>query len=291
MNIIKQDSNWSPFLGSDQYKTFENFIDQLIALDTSDVNSWVKWKCYSNQVVVQSECFFYKLYQEDFQHGQFICAIREKLAEIYSEEYGIHWSINTVKTKEGYVQIEQREKLEVCPKDFPIEKILLGWRDTLTKLENKLNLKLVEYQVRQVIPGIKQIKLIRDCISKHADYAVKDGRIILLDDADWFLALLDEDANWIKPRYEGYQIEYNNQPMLFAPEDFTEVDLLSKTNCEASKWSIFYLPEVQLYNRCINSLFDKREEVISNVIKLLTKNTACLDSKRIYSSNLLEALP
>lgn len=284
MNIINC-RNWTPFVGSDQYKVFASFVDQLIAIDDSCINTWVKWKSYSKQVVVQSDKFFYKLYQEDLQYGEFICAIRERLAELYANEYGIHQHIKTFKTEQGYVQIEQREKLQVCDDSMRIEDILIGQSKTLDKLESKLNLKLIEYQIRQVMPNVKRIKLVRDCISKQSDYAIKNNVIVLLDDADWFLALLDENNNQLSPQYNYYPIEYNGKTMVFAPQDFLDDDLMCKVGSSKNKQSVFQLPSTQNTNvQNIDNLFAKREQAIADVIKLIaTKDLTCLSGRQIYT--------
>ena len=54
MNEIIKSNDWL-ILSSEDYNQFQYFIDQIKELeDSEDINHWVKWKSYDNQVVLQT---------------------------------------------------------------------------------------------------------------------------------------------------------------------------------------------------------------------------------------------
>lgn len=272
---------WSSFLTSnDKQSSFHKFLDTLVRMDDSDPSQWVKWKNYANQVVVQSPNYFYKMYQTDIQNGEFICDIRNALAEIYREDFGIVWDIITIKDKDCYYQIEQREKLPLCtPELIPFEDLLIDWSYTLQKLEKKLDLPKVSLQLREQCENVKQVKLIRDCVNKYIDYGYKNGHVILLDDADWFLAPIDNDNNWISLNFNVYPVFHNCKDRIFAPIDFYDRDPVAVTAEPLNKWSIFN-NTIGDTTKFIPNLLSIREQMLKDNIHIICeKNAKCL-SKR-----------
>lgn len=266
-------SSWSPFLAETKSSsTFNKFINSIIQLDESDPSHWTKWKNYANQVVIEAPNYYYKLYQNDIQAGEFYCEIREALSQIYKEEFGVHWEIITIKENNSYYQIEQREKLQVCtPELISFEDLLIDWSHTLKKLEKKLGLHIVTLQLKEYINNLNELKLIRDCINKHEDYGFKNGHVILLDDADWFIALTDKDNNWISHSFNAFPVIQNSVDRLFAPQDFYNKDPASATGEIVNKWNIFYNSQ-KITKNFVPNLLSIREQMISDNIHILCES-------------------
>ena len=267
-------TNWIPFnTKTSNSKNFEVFIDAIKELDTTtSPDLWVKWKDSSSQLVVGTENYFYKLYMADIKAGEFFAKAREELAKIYNELYGIHWYIRTFYYDNQVFQIEQREPLQVCDEKLPFDKILLGWNKTLELLEEKLLLNQIFLQIKDYFPKARALKLVRDCMNKHIDYALdNNGNIILLDDADWFLALVDEEGKWLNYKSTVIDIISPIGESFFAPSDFFEFDGVTGAG-ELSKYWNIYLPNEQMSKSKGLEFMSKREQLLANNIKILTTN-------------------
>lgn len=151
----------------------------------------VKWKhsANSNQIVFRTNDYYYKAYAFN-EVDKFNSLIRHAFAEVY-RSYGIDWEIITIQTEKGFLDVERREILDVC-KDW-YDDILINYSDTLCRVEEKLCFNDITKQIQQQYKYVSKIKLMRHCANKPVDYALYKDKIILLDDADWFLYMLDEE--------------------------------------------------------------------------------------------------
>ena len=77
-------------------------------------NENVKFKSHDNQVVINSPEYFYKIYMKNSQLDAFTKLVRQALGEIYEEEYDLHWKVLERTDDNVTLQIEEREKVEVC---------------------------------------------------------------------------------------------------------------------------------------------------------------------------------
>ena len=256
---------------------FNQFLNLITRLDNnSNPDLWVKWKNFSHQVVIETPNFFYKLYEEYNYEGFLNCKIREILAEIYKEN-GVFWNITTIQQGDKIYQIEQREKLQVCnEKLLSYEDLLLSWNKILLQIEEKLRLNKILPQL-DVGSNIQMIKLIRDCVNKYEDYALKDGQVILLDDADWFLGLVDQEGNWVSSQYKSYEVAtIFGVDFIFAPLDYKSrtyqdlTNLAYKLNSPNNKWMLF--PKLNHSNNLDTQLINEKDKLLNNTIKILSLN-------------------
>lgn len=167
----------------------ESFVNWLETLNGENV----KWKHTANvnQLVLRTDDYYYKIY-EFSEIDKFNSIIRHAFAEVY-QSYGIDWEIVTVKTEKGFLDIERREKLEIC-KEWS-DDILLNYADTLNIVEKKLCFEDITKQIKEKYKYVSKLKLLRRCANKPIDYAVYKNKVILLDDADWIIYMLDYDYN------------------------------------------------------------------------------------------------
>ena len=173
-----------------------NFEDNH-TLETTE--NLVKWKSYQGQVVVESNDFFYKIYEEnDDGIGPFNSEVRNRLAEVYAG-IGIDWKIVTFVRDGKIFDFEQREKIrESCESDGPFEKILLSFSALQDKVETLLNFDLILEQLKaenSIFAPVKKLKLMRYCVNKYDDYGIWMGQAVLFDDADWYIVPVDETGN------------------------------------------------------------------------------------------------
>ena len=259
--------------------TFANrFIHTIKEFEGIEGKNLYKWKNYDNQVVIRSDNYFYKIYQASYT-TQFSCAIRECLAKIYREQFGLFWNTHTIydKEKHSIYQIEQREKLEVCsPEKITYEDLFLEWSNTLEILEKELGLREIELQLREYFPQMHKLKIVRDCVNKYEDYAFKNDKVVLLDDADFFLAMVDKEGNWINPIKNVIDIVYKGEEILFAPFDFfndeTDIksDALQFLYEPSYQWMIFYHSgKIGDTQKVIADLKSLRHTMLEQNIKML----------------------
>lgn len=281
MTKLTTDNYWVGFnTATDSDETFSQFLGLITSLEGSSENDqWVKWKNFAHQVVIQTPKYFYKLYEEYTYEGFLNCKIREILADIY-KEYGVFWNITTINKGDKIYQIEQREKLELCSEDIiSFEDLLLNWNQTLLKIEEKLKLNKVVLQLPQELQYLN-LKLVRDCVNKYEDYAIKGDKVILLDDADWFLALVTKEGSWVPSEWKPHDVATIFGPnFTFAPLDYKSryyqhmADIVYKLNTPNKKWMLFPINDISIASVC-DKLVEKKEQLLETTIKVLGTNKA-----------------
>ena len=271
-DIIKQ-TDW---LALNDEESFAHLLPLVQNLDPSLPSDWVKWKSTNgSQVVIQTPDFFYKVYETAYSVGVFECAIREKLAEIY-RELGLHWEIKTIKTETGFFQVEQRQKLEVAkPREGEFYRVLGDWKDILRELSKRLQLKRLTAHLKPLVKDLDEVMLLRDCLNKFMDYGVFNGHYILLDDADWYLQLVDSKSERINQRLIVEPIEWTDGTELtFAPFHWLNFDPASFSKDYApSKWFLFAVGADNRKN-WVNHMLGARERMLADNIRLLRGETA-----------------
>lgn len=270
-NELILNSEWTPFLAKDRASiTFDKFLDLIKQLDNNtSLNLWTKWKNYANQVVIETPNYYFKLYEDDYLCGSFWSAIRVALGEIYTDNFNILWDVSIIKQNGKIYTLEKRQKLTVCmPNSISYADLLLNWSNTLKKLENKLLLPEICQQLQPYIPELVELKIIRNCINKYADYAItKDNNIILLDDSDWFIAMVDKNGKWLESKFKGYNIISSFGETIFAPEGYLDEGSVTKHEELANKWQI-YIENINT-NKLEGILFDQREQMLKDNISLI----------------------
>lgn len=182
----------------------DNAIDYISKLEENSgltqKGDLIKWKSYQHQVVVESDSYFYKIYEEQTRVvGNFNSILRRELANVYNSR-GIDWKIITVENNGQLLDFEQRQKLRVATsEDGPFENILISVADVLEEVEKNLEFDEILKQLREntAFAEVSRLKLLRFCINKYEDYAIFNNQAILLDDADFYIAAVDGDGNVI----------------------------------------------------------------------------------------------
>ena len=253
--------------------TTNKFINAIKLVDANQsLQGALEWKNYDNQVVIKTNKYYYKVYTIDQKSDKFFEKVREKLAEIYRNLFGIHWIVKTIECNDIYYQVEQREVLNVCnPTMISFEELLLNWSKTLDILEEKLKFNIITKEIQQIYPDVHKLKIIRDCVNKFPDYAMtNNGDIVLLDDSDWFIAMVDKDGNWLSKKPIVVDIVSIIGESFFAPITICSGTSPSETmtDKEVTKWNIFNPNVVEKPN--LNLLKSNRETMLEENIKLLS---------------------
>lgn len=230
-----------------------------------------KIKNYEHQIVVESNDFYYKVYEDKKDIGAYRLEIRKRLAKIYNS-YGIHWKVLSFEKNGMIYTIEQREKLIVCSNEISCKDLLLGWKKTLDRLEKDLRFESITNQIKENYEGIKNlknIKLIRECINKPDDYAYgHNGEIILLDDADWFITFIDENGERI------YCKEFKLDVITTIGELTLALNVKELTDRfvqrDENTASYFFFRYTKEEETAIHKLINYRDIMIDNNIKLLS---------------------
>lgn len=248
--------NWAPI------KDPNYLIQAIYSIDDSRDN-WVKWKNYANQVVVQTNDYFYKVYNDDLKFGLFLLKIRTELTNIYNS-WGIHWQIHSQITDQ-ILTIEQRQKLQVPT--MPFNSLFSLWRNTLNELEKRLKFNNIKVQLKEYIPQLQSIHLVRDCVNKNDDYAVLNNHCVLLDDAEFFLAFVDSSNNWISLPFNIYTVFIDSQEKIIAPYNLFDVDPIANCTTTVNRWWIF--DNCYTTDHIAKQLIDKREQMLNSNIRYL----------------------
>lgn len=255
---------WTPLTTTPRIiNSFETFLDKVRELDGSTPESWVKWKDYDNQIVVHTNKYFYKLYVTDKDSGVFQSIIREGLGGIYTS-LGIEWNVITIQSLDKVYTIEQRQPLEVCS-SIDYQQLLLNWGNILLRLEEYLRFDLLLKQIQEYYPDVAHIKLVRDCVNKLEDYAIYNGQVVLLDDADFFLCLLDKNLNVLSYKFDSVFVHLCGQNLIFAPLEYNNGGI--KSNEFTDKWWLF--PEDAGNGKSILDFNSYRTDMINTSAKVL----------------------
>lgn len=255
-----------------------SFIEDL-EKGISNPNSWIKQQHHPHCVVVQSDDYYYKIYENSIELGSFYSLIRRKLAEIYEKVYGINWKIFETVRNDKIYQIQQRSKLVECTeKDLSFEDLLLSWRKTQLLLEKSLGFSYILDQISEnyISNGNTKpfkLKIMREAINKYEDYAfAPSGEVLLLDDDDWYIAVVDENGENIPGKNiaipvdtEIGQMTFQAMRSAFYANEGAKLEDLDEM---MSKWMIFDQKDEKVDSG--KSMYDKKEQMLHDNLKLLT---------------------
>lgn len=286
-NEMELYNNLTNIIDDKSLSLFDTFIGLVKELEDGQNNDiMVKWKSDCNQVVIETPSWFYKIYEHNPITEAFNIKIREKLGEIYRDNFHLDWEVKTVYTDTTAYQIERREKLQICNESIiSFDDLLLNWANTLDILEKKLYIPSIVKQLTGRVPSLKNIKLIRNCANKYDDYGItKDGNIVLFDDADWFLAILDKNNKWINNRFFQYEVitpygEWCFSPLGFEYQYFDKnIEFVGEIH---DMWTL--IPKLTLNGRSIKKkLVEKKNKMLQDNIQMFTTHKPLDNEKVLY---------
>lgn len=241
-----------------------------------------KWKPLSNQVVVFCENYVYKVYVYNIQ-DIFLSKIRKELASIY-QSYGIDWEVVTLISDQTVVDIERREYLDVLQEWN--DDVLVGYSETLQALEKKLG--IIDIPRQLCLDPDVHVKLVRNCINKGIDYAIFNGKVILLDDADFYLAFIKENGTVLSFKANSFissTVKLNLADYIVIPQDYNFIlkDQAQHVTDEVDKFFLAYQSkELTNYKETSLQLLDKRESMLKHNLDILLRE----DLKEINKNNV-----
>ena len=263
---------------SNSFDVSLSFIEDL-EKGISNPKSWIKQQHHPHCVVVQSDDYYYKIYENSIELGSFYSLIRRKLAEIYEKVYGINWKIFETVRNDKIYQIQQRSKLVECTEnDLSFEDLLLSWRKTQLLLEKSLSFSYILDQISEnyISNGNRKpfkLKIMREAINKYEDYAfAPSGEVLLLDDDDWYIAVVDENGENIPGKNTAISIDTEIGQMTFQAMRSAfytnEGAKLEDLDEMMSKWMIFDQKDEKIDSG--KSMYNKKEQMLHDNLKLLT---------------------
>ncbi len=226
----------------------------------------VKLRSYTNQVVIATDEFVYKIYEIDAQKQAFDHMVRVALSEIY-QELGLTWNLSSFKRDGRIFDFEQRQNLEVCNSNNcgGFENILLSISEIYKKVEQNLKFDeiLKELKKRDEFSRVSQLKLSRTNFNKYNDYAMFGEQAILLDDAEFCIVLLDEENEVLDIQTEC-DIEVSTKLGHFLFKKFMDVDkqggiYVSIPNCVDQifhAWKLVSMDESYENTLACNTMFN-----------------------------------
>ena len=239
---------------SNSFDVSLSFIEDL-EKGISNPKSWIKQQHHPHCVVVQSDDYYYKIYENSIELGSFYSLIRRKLAEIYEKVYGINWKIFETVRNDKIYQIQQRSKL--VEKSLSFSYILDQISENYISNGNKKPFKL---------------KIMREAINKYEDYAfAPSGEVLLLDDDDWYIAVVDENGENIPGKNIAISVDTEIGQMTFQAMRSAfyanEGAKLEDLDEMMSKWMIFDQKDEKIDSG--KSMYDKKEQMLHDNLKIL----------------------
>ena len=244
----------------------------------------VKWKysANANQIVFKTDDYYYKAYAFD-EVDKFNSLIRHAFAEVY-RSYGIDWEITTIKTDNGFLDIERREILKVCEDWY--DDILINYSNTLKLVEEKLCFNDIVKQIQEQYKFVFNLKLVRNCTNKQSDYAIYKDKVILLDDADFFIYMLNERNKPIPTQNMFIKINLFDENYTFTHQIINPQLNMSLGSVYDRNDKFFLYRQLDIITRA-SSIKNEFQKMLLNNIELLTTNddnkSIVEDLSQIYS--------
>ena len=283
--IVSAESNWQPCL-DDKF---------LKCISVHDRQNAQRWKNHENQVVLKTADCYYKIYQlPDDGAPTFLSTVRDVFGKVYREHLGLHWTVDKVVTSRGVYQVEQRESLHVCESSEEFSRIFRSYASILTLVEKELQLDQLTMQLKKHIPRLHSIRLIRSAYNKHDDYAYdQNGQVVLLDDSDFFLAMLDVEGNWISEKIGFYEVDVLGQKCTFCPHNWDRIikDHNNMTTLieHYNRWTLVYgtIDQANVFNTIKNKLMSFKESMLQqNLLFLSGESDVVIDYDAFVSKQI-----
>ena len=220
----------------------------------------------NNQVVIESEQYFYKIYSDDSVNGWFLKLIRKAFEKIY-QSIGIEWEVEFFEENSHIYTLEKRQKLNVYENTEDMSKILLNYIPILEMVEDKLNLDIIKYQLNKIYPNINKIKLIRTAFNNPMDYASWGGASILLDDADFELVMVDQNGKCILFQHDYKKIIYPNAFEVYVCNSKFFRDVRDSFEPTTHLW-LFNTNQSSM-DKCVHNIMGYKEACFQDNIDLL----------------------
>lgn len=217
----------------------------------------IKIKPANGQMIFHYSNYYYKFVVTTLR-SNFQNIIRKTIAEIYREDYGLHWEVFEKSYNNGLsiIQIIEKETVTVC-KDKTDQELADALGEIIFKIEQKLGgfdfiLNELKHYMNNFSLNYK-IKLMKLSQIKNADYGItKDGKIILLDDSDWYLVIYDQSTkNIVVTNLPIFIVKFCDEEYYFTSiHDMDDFDaILSET----------YAPDYRFNLVKVNQFIDPRD--------------------------------
>jgi hypothetical protein len=247
----------------------------------------VKIKPADGQMIFHHSDYYYKFVVTTLRN-QFHNIIRRTIAEIYREDYGLHWEVFEKPYNDGLsiVQIIEKETVTVCENKsekeladalgeliYKIEQRLGGFDFIMDKMKHYINNFAYSYK----------IKLMKLSQIKNADYGItKDGKIILLDDSDWYLVIYDEqNNNLVVTNLPIFIVEFQGEEYYFTSiHDMDDFDaVISETYAPDYRFNLVKVNQFLDPRDIQHCLQDKVLFYYNNLVNHINKEQLLIESK------------
>ena len=203
--------------------TIDNALSSIASLeDNADIqtsDSLVKWKSYKHQVVVESGQHFYKIYEATKNTPMMFDHIVRVAVSQVMQEIGVDWRLVTFDRGCDVFDFEQRGKFQVATsKDCEFEDILVSMSRIYSRVQEILEFDsiLKQLQSKPEFERVDALQITRCCVNKFDDYAFFGEQVVLLDDADFYITLLDERGQVLDiPNFEDIPVKTSSCDYFF----------------------------------------------------------------------------
>lgn len=262
---------------------FSESLTECIPAEILTDRSLVKWKSRSNQVVLKGSDYYYKIYWGDAE-GNFDLKLNTILAlsDIYNS-WGIEWDVKTVRNGNMICVIEKRQPLEVLtPDHMSLEEIFAQWGKTQQQLNEIMEINRLSLQLRKQSGGsIHSVVLGRKCLPKYNDYAIFNGKVVLLDDADFLLFPKNKNGSWANPKMHIYEVEFFDKTLWFMPT-LEKSDNELMIDGESHRYWDLYYPRGESVKLFEQESLDLEEQLIYQSMEIMQGNLNIRLNPKIY---------
>ena len=263
--------------------TIDNALDVVAEMEEnrslSNEKPFVKWKGRKHQVLFEGNNYFYKIYETSATGvGPFFSLIRNALAGVYSE-LGIDWKVISFERDSKIYDFEQREVLEVASeRDGSFAEIFLSFSNLLEEVEKRLEFESLLEQLKREpeFSNLGAIKILRNCVNKFEDYAIFNGQAILLDDAEFFIALATKDGKEIAEKNTYFkEVELTFGKFLFS--NAMGVDALPECGVDGKPLNRWYLIPKSDFDGADKSIVSVENALMTHAESAIKHNIELVD--------------
>ena len=233
-------------------------------------------------LVTTPDCVYrIRYFSSDSKIAPFDNVLRQAFVEEY-KCYGLEFNLQFVNDGNRVYRIEKQQKFKNLESvELSSGDILRMGATVLFNVERRLEFPHLASQIltKGNFEGVNKIGIARDCPFDCADYAICDNKTLCLNDASFFLSLIDDRSNWFvdsKEQFINVELPYGS--FCFANYATCMNGLgarISELDKCVSKWWLF--PEDSL------DVIETRRKLKEELKAMLSKNVELISSGRLMN--------
>ena len=214
------------------------------------------------------------------------------IAQAFAAEYqhmGIEWELSNVSLDGKTFRVEKRQKLELLDSGkMSFEEAVKNSSVLRRRVEKRLEFPRLFAQIHSFkdFEHFNKLVMAREHASDLSDFAIFDGRVVILGQSKWFLGLLNRDSRWGTVETQRVlPVETNYGKFYFAAQNlFLKKNAVGSALQDSLKWWLFSSDVGNLESFRLK-MYDELKEMATNNLKVLaTKKPFVIKSKKDFGN-------